>query len=38
VVRALEHWKGNTHLTLTDIILRMVEQAMARGKLGNRSS
>jgi hypothetical protein len=27
LIRALEHWKGNTHLTLTAIILRAVEQA-----------
>jgi hypothetical protein len=25
-VRAFEHWKGNTHLTLTAIIVRMVEE------------
>jgi hypothetical protein len=28
VVRALEHWKGNTHLTLAAIIARMVEETM----------
>lgn len=27
-IRALEHWRGNTHLTLTAIIVRMVEQSM----------
>lgn len=32
LMRALEHWKGNTHLTLTAIIVRAVEQSMqARG-------
>jgi hypothetical protein len=25
-IRALEHWNGNTHLTLAAIIVRMVEQ------------
>jgi hypothetical protein len=28
VMRALEHWRGNTHVTLTAIILRTVEQSM----------
>jgi hypothetical protein len=27
-VRAVEHWRGNTHLTLTAIIMRAVEEAM----------
>lgn len=27
-VRAVEHWRGNTHLTLTAIIVRTVEQGM----------
>jgi hypothetical protein len=27
-VRAFEHWRGNTHLTLTAIIVRTVEQGM----------
>jgi hypothetical protein len=31
-VRAVEHWRGNTHLTLTAIIVRTVEEnAWARG-------
>jgi len=31
-VRAFEHWRGNTHLTLTAIIVRTVEEnARARG-------
>ena len=25
-VRAVEHWRGNTHLTLTEIIVRTVEE------------
>lgn len=25
-IRALEHWKGNTHMTLAAVIVRMVEQ------------
>lgn len=29
--RAVEHWRGNTHLTLTAIIVRMVEQSMQGG-------
>jgi hypothetical protein len=29
--RAVEHWRGNTHLTLAAIILRMVEQSMRGG-------
>jgi hypothetical protein len=33
-IRAVEHWHGNTHLTLTAIIKRTVEQNMhARGEL-----
>lgn len=28
LLRVFEHWKGNTHLTLTAIIVRMVEQRM----------
>jgi hypothetical protein len=27
-IRALEHWRGNTHLTLAAIIVRTVEQSM----------
>ena len=27
-LRALEHWRGNTHLTLTAIIVRTLEQGM----------
>jgi hypothetical protein len=27
LVRAVEHWRGNTHLTLTAIIMQMVEQS-----------
>lgn len=30
-LRAVEHWKGNTHLTLTAIIMRMVAEAMRNG-------
>ena len=30
-VRAVEHWRGNTHLTLTDIIVRAVEESMRAG-------
>jgi hypothetical protein len=34
-IRAFEHWRGNTHLTLTAIILRTVEEGMgARGGEG----
>jgi hypothetical protein len=33
VVRAPEHWKGNTHLTLTDI-MRMVEEGMRKRRAG----
>ena len=29
-IRAMEHWKGNTHLTLSAIILRTIEQHMRR--------
>jgi hypothetical protein len=25
-MRAVEHWRGNTHLTLTAIIMHMLEQ------------
>jgi hypothetical protein len=32
LVRAVEHWRGNTHLTLTALIVRTVEEGMrARG-------
>ena len=32
LVRAVEHWRGNTHLTLTAIIMRTSEEnARARG-------
>jgi hypothetical protein len=34
LVRALEHWRGNTHLTLAAIIVRTVEEG--RGTLGGR--
>ena len=27
-VRALEHWRGNTHLTLAAIIVRSVKESM----------
>ena len=27
-IRAVEHWRGNTHLTLTEIIMRSVEDGM----------
>jgi hypothetical protein len=30
-IRAVEHWQGNTHLTLTSIIIRAVEQGMFAG-------
>lgn len=30
-MRAYEHWRGNTHLTLADVIYGLVEQ----GKLGS---
>lgn len=30
VARAVEHWRGNTHLTLTAIIVRMVEEGMRK--------
>jgi hypothetical protein len=29
-VRAVEHWKGNTHLTLTAIIVRTLEEGRRR--------
>jgi hypothetical protein len=36
-LRALEHWNGNTHLTLTAIIVRTVEQSMqARDQQGQQ--
>lgn len=36
-IRALEHWNGNTHLTLTAIIVRTVEQSMqARDQQGQQ--
>jgi hypothetical protein len=31
LIRAMEHWRGNTHLTLTSIIVRAVEQGMFAG-------
>lgn len=30
IMRAVEHWKGNTHLTLAAIIVRTVEEAMRK--------
>jgi hypothetical protein len=33
VVRAVEHWKGNTDLTLTQIIVRAAEDAIRRGAI-----
>jgi hypothetical protein len=37
-IRAVEHWRGNTHLTLTEIIVRSVQQGMhARGQRGRRT-
>jgi hypothetical protein len=31
-IRALEHWRGNTHVTLSAIIVRTIkENAQARG-------
>ncbi len=33
LMRAVEHWRGNTHLTLTAIIVRAVEEGM-RGQGG----
>lgn len=30
-LRAAEHWQGNTHLTLTAIILRAVEKSFQNG-------
>lgn len=35
LLRAFEHWRGNTHLTLTAIIVRTVEDDM-RGRGGHR--
>lgn len=32
-VRAWEHWKGNTHLTLADIIHRTVAEGIAAGRI-----
>ena len=35
LVRAFENWRGNTHLTLTAIIVRTVEEGMrGRGDQG----
>lgn len=34
LVRAMEHWRGNTHLTLTAIIKRAVEEMKGRGGAG----
>lgn len=34
LVRAVEHWRGNTHLTLTAIIVRTVEEG-ARARCGH---
>jgi hypothetical protein len=31
LLRALEHWKGNTHLTLTAIIVRTVNAGLQAG-------
>ena len=28
-IRAVEHWRGNTHLTLTAIILKTLEQGLS---------
>jgi len=36
VVRALEHWNGNTHLTLAAIIMRMVEEEMRKREAAER--
>ena len=37
-VRAVEHWRGNTHLTLTSIIVRTVEEGMrGRNRHGKRT-
>ena len=33
-MRAVEHWRGNTDLTLTAIIMRAVEQGVATGSFG----
>lgn len=35
-VRGVEHWRGNTHLTLAAIILRMVEQSTQGGGAHHR--
>jgi hypothetical protein len=36
-IRAVEHWRGNTHLTLAAIIVRTVEEGMrARNAQGGR--
>ena len=37
-IRAVEHWRGNTHLTLTAIIVRAVEQGMFAGPGSERHS
>lgn len=34
--RAVEHWRGNTHLTLAAIVLRMVQQSMQGGGADKR--
>jgi hypothetical protein len=31
-MRAYEHWRGNTHLTLTAIVMRTVQEQMRAGK------
>ena len=30
-IRAIEHWRGNTHLTLTAIIVRTVKEGLRAG-------
>jgi hypothetical protein len=32
LIRAMEHWRGNTDLTLTALIMRAVEQGVLRGE------
>lgn len=34
-IRAIEHWKGNAHLTLSAIIMRTVESSVGRGRSGS---
>ena len=34
-VRAFERWRGNTHVTLADIVVRAVEQSMSEQSLGS---